>query len=230
MGSLYVVRHGQASFGQANYDALSSIGLQQATVVGQALQKRGLRFDRVLQGSMERHRETARLCLLEMPGQAAVETADWLNEFDHQAVMRALHPDFADTAKVRAFMLAQKDPAKAFHKEFEKAMRRWMENQHPGDYPESFPEFKQRCERGLKNLLASADSRHNLLLFTSGGPISCLMQIALELSDAMFLQLNGAIVNASLSRFPFKDSQLFLAFFNDAAHFDQPGSPLLTHR
>jgi broad specificity phosphatase PhoE len=230
MGSLYLVRHGQASFGEADYDALSKIGEEQSRVLGKALAQSGLRFDRVLQGSMKRHSETARLCLAEMPEAKAVETAPWLNEFDHQAILCGLHPHFADPHQVRAFLKTHPEPAKAFHKEFEKAMQRWMQGNYDAEYPETYAGFKQRCRDGVQDLLKNAGADETILLFTSGGPIACLMQLALELSDTMMLRLNGAIVNASITRLPFKGDLLFLSYFNDHAHFGKTSSPLLTFR
>ncbi|WP_141732168.1 histidine phosphatase family protein [Oligoflexus tunisiensis] len=230
MGSLYLIRHAQASFGESDYDALSAIGQQQAVILGQMLAGSGLRFDRVLQGSMKRHKETARLCLTEMSGTPEPETADWLNEFDHQAVLCGLHPDFADPAKVQAFLRKHPEPAKAFHKEFEKAMQRWMQGAHEADYAETYGQFKERCRRGVQTLLQQTPADGNVLLFTSGGPIACLMQMTLELSDAMMLRLNGAIVNASVSRLPFNGDVLFLSYFNDHAHFGKTSAPLLTFR
>ncbi len=230
MGSLYLIRHGQASFGQTDYDALSSQGQEQARILGQALQQRGIRFHRALQGSMLRHQQTARLCLAEMSNAPPLQTDERWNEFDHQAIMKALHPDFEDAAKVQTFLKSSKDPARAFHKEFEKAMQRWMSGTQDEDYPETWQQFKQRCALAVQSLLMTADPSENILAFTSGGPISGLMGHCLELSDAAILRLNGAIVNASITRLPFKEHQLFVAFFNDYAHFERADTSLITHR
>jgi len=222
--------NGQASFGKADYDALSKVGQEQSRVLGQMLALSGLRFDRVLQGNMKRHSETARFCLDEMPEARTIEAAPWLNEFDHQAILSGLHPNFAEPHNVKAFLKKYPEPAKAFHKEFEKAMQRWMQGDHDSEYPESYSDFKQRCWDGLRGLLKQAGADENILLFTSGGPIASLMQLALQLSDRMMLRLNGAIVNCSISRLSFKGELLFLRFFNDYAHFGKTSSPLLTFR
>ena len=42
MGTLYLVRHGQASFGADNYDVLSELGHRQALRLGQYLRERGV--------------------------------------------------------------------------------------------------------------------------------------------------------------------------------------------
>ena len=47
MATIYLIRHGQASFGKANYDELSDLGQQQATRLGQALAQRMPAFDAV---------------------------------------------------------------------------------------------------------------------------------------------------------------------------------------
>ena len=39
MTTIYLIRHGQASFGAANYDQLSNKGEQQATLLGSILPK-----------------------------------------------------------------------------------------------------------------------------------------------------------------------------------------------
>ncbi len=46
MALLFLVRHGQASFGQAHYDQLSDQGRQQARWLGEYFAGRGLKFKR----------------------------------------------------------------------------------------------------------------------------------------------------------------------------------------
>ena len=54
MGILYLVRHGQASFGAADYDRLSELGTRQCTRLGQWWRSRGVQFDAVLTGTLKR--------------------------------------------------------------------------------------------------------------------------------------------------------------------------------
>ena len=58
MGTLYLVRHGQASFGADDYDQLSDLGRRQSVRLGQYLRERygdGLRFNAVLTGTASAH-------------------------------------------------------------------------------------------------------------------------------------------------------------------------------
>ena len=63
MPVIYLIRHGQASFGAENYDALSDHGWEQSRVLGRHLREQNLGVPRVLCGAMRRHRETAEAAL-----------------------------------------------------------------------------------------------------------------------------------------------------------------------
>ena len=54
MPTLYLVRHGQASFGAANYDQLSPLGVQQCQQLGRYWAAKGRRFARVITGTLQR--------------------------------------------------------------------------------------------------------------------------------------------------------------------------------
>jgi broad specificity phosphatase PhoE len=93
MGQLYLIRHGQASFGAEDYDNLSELGHQQAQQLGAYFKQKNLQFDAVITGTLRRHTQTWQgIALgagfahepLQMPG---------LNEYDSHAVIATIHPD-----------------------------------------------------------------------------------------------------------------------------------------
>ena len=59
MGILYMIRHGQASFGSANYDLLSETGVLQSRILAEYLLTVGLAPDALYSGAMERQKDTA---------------------------------------------------------------------------------------------------------------------------------------------------------------------------
>jgi broad specificity phosphatase PhoE len=63
MTTIYLVRHGQASFGAASYDQLSAKGEQQAQVVGDFFKQTLKANAFIVAGSMQRHQQTAQLAL-----------------------------------------------------------------------------------------------------------------------------------------------------------------------
>ena len=58
MSELLLIRHGQASFGSADYDALSQLGLRQAALVGDYLVASGHRLDGIYCGTLKRQRQS----------------------------------------------------------------------------------------------------------------------------------------------------------------------------
>ncbi|HMT18153.1 MAG TPA: phosphoglycerate mutase family protein, partial [Ottowia sp.] len=97
MGTLYLVRHGQASFGTDHYDQLSELGRRQSLRLGQYWRERSgaeLAFDAVLTGTLARQVQTWQ-GIAEGAQLTGVPCVEWpgLNEYDSHAVISAVHPD-----------------------------------------------------------------------------------------------------------------------------------------
>src|SRR5216683_1437089 len=60
MASLYLVRHGQGSFGTDNYDRLSTLGHRQAELAGTYFAQHVPELEAIYCGSLQRQNETAR--------------------------------------------------------------------------------------------------------------------------------------------------------------------------
>ncbi|MFP6819771.1 histidine phosphatase family protein, partial [Acinetobacter sp.] len=86
MTTIYLVRHGQASFGAESYDKLSPNGELQAKLLGQYLDKILKEEPYVVAGSMLRHQQTASFALAESFSDAQIVTDHHWNEFNHQQV------------------------------------------------------------------------------------------------------------------------------------------------
>ncbi|MDP1757609.1 MAG: histidine phosphatase family protein, partial [Pseudohongiella sp.] len=87
MSQLFLVRHGQASFGAANYDQLSALGYQQSAWLGEHFAELGVQFSRVVTGTLARQKQTA-ASILESSGQSVtIETDSGFNEFDFHTLV-----------------------------------------------------------------------------------------------------------------------------------------------
>ena len=87
MPTVFLVRHGQASFGAADYDVLSDLGRRQAGIVAASLAERGYHPARLLSGTLRRQRETAApFAALATPALAIEEEPRW-DEFDPDDVL-----------------------------------------------------------------------------------------------------------------------------------------------
>jgi hypothetical protein len=88
MPIVLLVRHGQASFGDDDYDRLSELGRRQAERTGRWLVDRGLRRPVAMHGSLRRQRDTASLAL-DAAGLRVEPRIDprW-DEYDHIDLVR----------------------------------------------------------------------------------------------------------------------------------------------
>ena len=89
MAVIYFIRHGQASFGQKDYDQLSRIGERQARILGHHFQRVAPKLDLFCSGGMTRQDHTAELAR-EAMGSAAppLQTDATFSEYDHEALFR----------------------------------------------------------------------------------------------------------------------------------------------
>lgn len=230
MGAIYLIRHGQASFGAGDYDKLSKTGFEQARVLGESLCRRASQLDLVLCGGMRRHRETAQTAL-EAAGLMAQweDDAGWA-EYDHVAVLAAYKPRWANQMLMKAELAATLSPRKAFQEEFEKAIARWVGGLHNDDYPESWAGFCARVEQALTRLRERLGKSQTALVFTSGGPIAAVIQRLLHLPDENAFRLNWTLANAAVTKLIYSDRGLYLSTVNDHAHFEGVHADLITYR
>lgn len=230
MSAIYLVRHGQASFGAADYDRLSERGEQQARVLGGALAHLSPRIGALVSGDMLRHRQTAQGCLQAMGHVAEWQVDAGWNEFDHVAVINALRPDDADHVLLRAELLAAPDPRRAFQPMFEQAVARWVGGAHDADYAESWQAFRARCNAALAALLEALPQGRDALVFTSGGPIAALAQDLLHIPDSDGFRLNWGLVNCGVTKLVRGREGVRLSTLNGHAHFEGEHAGLVTYR
>ncbi len=228
MATLYLIRHGQASFGKENYDQLSARGWEQGRVLGRWLAGK-VSPGAVFGGNLERHRETVEAIASGFGGLPDMQAIEGFNEFDHSAVVERFRPQWVDRNVMARDLAVFPKPAKAFQEAFVAAVERWASGEYDGDYPESWPDFKARVIGALDQLVAYADGT-DVLVATSGGPIAVMVQSLLELSDQKALALNEVIANTSVTRVLYSGSRRNLAVFNNYSHLEAEDPALVTFR
>lgn len=236
MGSIYLIRHGQASFGADDYDVLSPTGVRQAEILGEHLAGLGLRLDRCLCGDLRRQRHTGEAVLQRM--QAAglavpeLETDAAFNEFEADAVIRAHLDDLLAIEPQALHILRNAAQHRAeFQRLFSLVIARWISGEHHKDGLLSWREFVETVQSGLQRLLQRAGGRDNVAVFTSGGTITALLQLIVGMPAIKAFELNWQIVNTSLSRLKFRGDEVSLASFNSHVHLELLKAPeLITYR
>lgn len=228
MTTIYLIRHGQASFGAESYDQLSPNGELQAKILGQY-------FDSILKeapyavaGSMRRHQQTAGIALEQCFPEASVVTDSAWNEFNHQQVFAQYEPRFNEPHLLKADVDKEDNPRAYLAKIFEGAIERWTGGDYHHEYEESWPHFKRCVETALQNLcneLAKTQPRY-AVVFTSGGVISVAAGKILGLSPNKTFALNWAIANSSMTTLRLVGNEPQLLSLNEH-HFIKAENPNL---
>jgi broad specificity phosphatase PhoE len=229
MALILLVRHGQASFGAADYDELSDVGEHQARIVGERLASLP-RVDRVVHGAMRRQETTAALIAEGLDGQVPVVCDHRWDEYDHEALLAGALPTKADQDAFAAEMAAADDPKRAFQARFEQATARWTCGDFDADYEEPFPAFLGRVHDGLEALAEGHDRDACSVVATSGGVIAAVCAGLLGLDGTAWANLNRVIVNTSVTKLVHGRSGLTLLSVNDHAHLEGEHRRLLTYR
>ncbi|HWD02764.1 MAG TPA: histidine phosphatase family protein [Amycolatopsis sp.] len=218
MGAIYLVRHGQASFGAADYDALSEHGHEQSTVVGRELARRGVEFAQVRSGTLARQRDTAATALkaLGVDG-PVIEDARW-NEYDH-----------VDISRHHAGGAPQED-SRAYQGLLDAALAAWVGAGADGPCAETWPVFLARCTAALTDVVESLGKGENALVFTSGGVIGALAGALMGVPEVGLLKLNRVTVNTGITKVTSGRGGVNLLTFNEHSHFDADAAELLTYR
>ncbi|MDZ4163964.1 MAG: histidine phosphatase family protein [Smithellaceae bacterium] len=235
MSSIYLVRHGQASFGSANYDELSDRGRRQSRILGEYLLNTSLPVQALYSGEMKRQLDTAReiSAAFEERGVCPppLRILPEFNEYDSAAIVTTLVSELAEEDPSLLRDISNMADKKAFQRAFELLVGRWV----GGDFRTSdlprWEDFKNRVRHGLDKVKRENGRGKNILVFTSGGPISAAVQASLGLSDLMAVKMSWQVINTSLTRLIYSEDRLTLASFNNAAHLELAGdASLITYR
>lgn len=211
MSSLYLLRHGQASFGADDYDRLSPLGLRQALSTGAALAERDLYFDQVLVGPRRRHQETAEAVLAAMPGVAGWQRVAALDEFaEGGALLRS--------ARLRLGEQAWPDESAARARLYGEEIRRWAAGAE--DIADCMPvqPFARGVATWLHAFIEQPGKGHRVLAVTSAGTIAALVGEALGLPHKRLGELLLVLDNVALSELVFQPGRVSLRSFNSTHH------------
>jgi len=233
MSQLLYVRHGQASYGKADYDQLSPLGYKQGTALGEYLIRKEHRFDVLYVGQLKRHYQTLEMVQAEYDKAGAalpapIEIAA-LNEHRGPSVLKALLPQLREHDKDIAIWQSEleADPSLKVKNGlliFDRAMDMWaagkLDEIHPPEF-EKWPVFRKTVEDGFDKMIEDhhQDKGINIGCFTSGGTISATLGKVMGIEDhARVISLNGIVQNASLSEIVFSGRRVTLKSFNKVPH------------
>lgn len=214
MATLFLVRHGQASFGADNYDQLSELGRQQSRWLGEYFVARGVRFSRAVAGSLVRQQDTARELLVAM-GQPAgdIVTHAGLNEYAGDALYRAYTG--AEDQKAQ-----QRLDWKTYWRTFRAAMEAWADDRLDG-MPESWSQFGERVLDGLSTAAEGLGREDNVLVVSSGGAIGRAISAITRAPGITAIEFNLQFRNTGFCELVSVGDAYRLVSFNSLPHIER---------
>lgn len=219
MARLHLIRHGQASFGADEYDALSARGHDQARHLAQSLPHP----DHLMSGAMQRHRETS------APFGTAFEDARW-NEFDYLNVITAYRPELDSVDAIRNAVKGASSPQRAFQDIYEAATNRWASGTHDSDYAESRSAFRSRIRDALSDFVEQLGKADRAYVITSSGPIAAIVQDALGLEEDATRGVEKTLVNCGVTTLSVRPGSARLISLNEHQHLGAIDADLITFR
>ena len=258
MSRLFLIRHGQASFLEENYDKLSVLGERQARLLGEYWAQQRVAVDHVYSGPRTRQMETAAIvagiCRKAGLPWPEVQVMQEFDEYDGEWVMESSLEGLAEkNSEIRKMQQAAAAAAAARQRDVERLLREARPQLRAGELGAA------RFERGFDALLggvvgrsgrlfffrsswkngrvryrcdgqtgARQSGRRSVAVFSSGGPIGVTVQRALDLSPENTLKVAWMARNCSYSEFLFSGDRFTLSSFNALPHLND--SSLLTYR
>lgn len=213
MGNLYLVRHGQASFGTDDYDVLSELGYRQSLRLGEYFRQKGLSFERTFSGTLQRQIKTLAGIGEGMHTSFEAERCPGLNEYDSDALVNAIHTEKLPVATTPEI-------SRTHFKLLKQALAQWMSGAIAPVGMPSYQQFVAGIDEVLKKIRDNC--KGNVLLVSSGGPISSAVGHVLGMSAQATIDLNMRIRNCSLTEFTFTPQRHTLLTFNTLPHLDSP--------
>ncbi|NMM77282.1 histidine phosphatase family protein [Acidovorax sp. SRB_24] len=214
MGTLYLVRHGQASFGADDYDQLSALGRQQAVRLGEYWRSKAVPFDAVVTGTLRRHTQTLEGIAEGLQGAPAPLQLPGLNEYDSLALIRAIHTE----------PLPRPDTPALYRQHFRllcDALAQWMAGVISPQGMPSWDDFSGGVRATLEQVRRDHTGQ-NVLLVSSGGPIAAAVGEVLGTAPEVTIALNMRIRNSAVTEFSVSPKRLMLQIFNTLPHLDAP--------
>ncbi len=215
MGTLYLIRHGQASFGADDYDQLSELGRKQSVRLGEYFAQKGVHFDGLIAGTLRRQRQTLAGILQGMSRQGEPLAWDGLNEYDSEAVIASIHPE----------KLEKPSSPEAYRHHFRllrDGLAQWMAGAASPRGMPSYSDFTAGVSGALDHVRANHYGQ-NVLIVSSGGPIATAVGCVLGLGAQAIIDLNMRIRNTAVTEFAFTPKRHMLVCFNALPHLEHPG-------
>ena len=225
MATIYLIRHGQASFGADDYDKLSPLGCRQAEVAGQYLRDCGVVLDAAFSGDLLRQRETAQLALGSQSQPVPHHIDARFNEIRNDEQLKYLMPEVIKiNPQIKALVDKGLSSSKDYQKVIDAVFNYWVSPACKEPRIQSWQDYSESARAALHEVMESQGSGKTLAIFTSGGTIATLVAQVLGLSGQETYKFYEPVFNCSISQVFYSGTKTALSYFNDRSYLQVLGA------
>ncbi|MEF2082363.1 histidine phosphatase family protein [Pseudomonas aeruginosa] len=216
MSKLILIRHGQASFAQQRYDALSEMGRVQALITGERVQRTEKYLSLAVHGPRQRHVDTAQLVLGGAYSNTEVRSDPRLDEFSEGEDLLSAAGALLNLELTNTHSVSRREKLRAH----DRACKAWAANEITIPGQPNFSEFRLRVKDWLAERVDAKNRPRgeHILAVTSAGVIGVIVCEVLGLSDEHWHGLMAVTRNASLTEIIFSKDRCSLLTFNCSSH------------
>lgn len=235
MATLYLIRHGQASFGADDYDKLSELGGRQAEAMGRYLATHDIHLDAAYSGDLLRQRETASLALASQPGEVPHHIDPRFNEVRNDEHLEHLAPKLAQRdPRLQALLEKGLKNSKDYQKIIQAVFNHWVSPDCDEPAIQSWDDYSGGVRDALRDLVREQGAGKTVAVFTSGGTIATLVAHVLGLGGEHTYKFYEPVFNCSITQLFYSGERISLSYFNDRSFLQmmgrEAGENLVTYR
>lgn len=227
MATIYLIRHGQASFGADDYDKLSELGRRQAEVTGHYLRDCGITIDAAYSGTLQRQRETAQLALASQPVAVTHKLDPRFNEVNNDEHLEYLIPHVVKTQPhIQQLMDKGLSSSKDYQKVIDAVFNYWVSPECRETAIQSWADYSGGVRDGLADVMREQGGGKTVAIFTSGGTIATAVSQVLGLGGEHAYKYYEPVFNCSITQLFYSGDKVSLSYFNDRSFLQLLGSQL----
>ena len=235
MATIYLIRHGQASFGSDDYDKLSPLGGRQADAAGQYLARAGIALDAAYSGDLSRQVETCERVLAAQAGAISHRINPAFNELNNDEQIRHLAPVLVQSDKELAMLLERGlSSSKDYQKVIRAVFNHWVSQDCSDHDIQSWQDYSSKAVAALRDVMREQGGGKTVAIFTSGGTIATLVAHVLGLPPEKVYAFYEPIFNCSVTQLLYSGENVSLSYFNDRSFLQlmsvEQGENLVTYR
>ena len=235
MATIYLIRHGQASFGEDDYDKLSPLGQRQAEALSTYLRLAEIRFDAVYSGDLKRQSGTAEIAISQHSSPVPHHIDPRFNEVRNDEQIERLVPEITRRKpEIHSLIERGLKSSKDYQKVIEAVFNFWISPDCNASGIQTWREFSDDARDALRDVMSNQGSGKTIGIFSSGGTIATIVAQVLGVDESLTYRFYEPMINCSMTQLFYSNKRVSLSCFNDYSFLEvlgrQSGEQLVTYR